>query len=301
MSGEEETGFTLDFSDATSAPTVTKRRKRDRESKKRPPKVTTTTHKRRKALWEREEEGTGEGEGKEEKKRTTTERSRRADEEKKVEEEEGKEEKKARRDTAVDKACVAELLESAARGAGGGEGELKEAPEWVPAPLDGIDWAAVDANEEESTPDRFYCFMCRFSQSTSDGANKYFTDMVEFMHTQYHNMEPLEYLKEIQEMYNEHLRPHLKVPEEEKLPWYKSMIYTHLSQHAPTPHFIIERNVKRMVTITDELCNNGVYLRDKKSGKTMIDTRSLNSLMASMKYTDILLHKAQGMRPTTHI
>jgi hypothetical protein len=212
-------------------------------------------------------------------------------------EEKVKERKKKEKEAAIDKACLEEI----AAGVGVGAEELKESPEWVPTSLDGIDWKEIDAKEEEETTDRTYCFLCRFSQSTADGANVYFTEMMEFIKGNYHCMELLTFLGDVQEMYNKNLRPYLQVPEEERLPWYRSMIYLHITMHAPTQHVATELNLKRVLTLTEQMSNNGVYLTDKRSGKSMVDKHSVKTLLDLMKYSDSLFSKVCTLRPTTHL
>jgi hypothetical protein len=246
---EEEGELTFDYSHGTPTLSSSSSRKRRRNGKpvSSSPPSTPPSPDRKTISPDRKTES----------KRRTVERKRRNSEEREEDDEEKvgvgsdekEEEKKRRRDKEIDKACLAEIGTSIAS-------EVREAPEWVPTPLEGIDWVSVDAKEEDTT-DRSYCFLCQFSQSTAAGANVYFTELMEFIDDNYHRMELMAFLGDVQEMYNLNLRPHLKVPEHERLPWYKSMIFTHLQSHSPTRHRTTERNIKRVLLLN----NNYVIMR----------------------------------------
>jgi hypothetical protein len=241
-------------------------------------------------------------------KRAPIERKRREEEEER-ETEEGKEEKKTERrrhDTlSLDRACLAEIVTNADTLATGDLKEPKDAPEWEPTPLEPIDWATIDANEEPTT-DRSYCFLCLFSQSTADGTNPYFVELMQFIDTNHYKMDLLSYLQDIQDMYNEHLRPTLIMGEDgegrtkPQLPWYKSMIHKHLTMHAPTRHFIVETNLKRTLLIQQQLCESGLLLMDKKSGKTTVDKSAIRSFVEVVKLGESLIQHANSMRASVH-
>jgi hypothetical protein len=223
-----------------------------------------------------------------------------------TEEGESKEEKKRGEDEkSIDRACAAEIIARATTTTVDTlTPNVDDAPEWVPTPLQPIDWVAIDA-KEEATTDPSFCFLCMFSQSTADGTNPYFTELTDYITLNQSKMDLMLFLEDIQMIYNTHLRKSLIMGEDEegkekpKPPWYKSMIYKHLLHHAPTRSFMLEINLKRTIMIQQQICDSGVLLRDVKSGRTTVDKAAVNSFCKIVELGEKLLHNR--VTQPTHI
>lgn len=112
-----------------------------------------------------------------------------------------------------------------------------------------------DAQEAEVSEDPKYCFFCDCLPNRLDqeGSIRY-KYLRSFVEDSWGQVDPVWLINKAQELYNQGLRPYTRL----KLPWYRSVIYAHFTQHHPTMRFMLEAQLQTYMGVLRTIEENNM-------------------------------------------
>lgn len=117
-----------------------------------------------------------------------------------------------------------------------------------------------------------WCFMCECGQNRQMWEkNRFYGQMIQIIEDGLATMEPDVLCRKVQMHYNKELRWTLRRKELRDMAWKKSMIWKHITKHAPTTRSMLEVERINISNIMDVLAQEGIQTIDPVTRRTSID------------------------------
>lgn len=141
-----------------------------------------------------------------------------------------------------------------------------------------------DAQETETSTDPKYCFFCDCLPNRLDqeGSIRY-KYLRSFVEDSWGQVDPVWLINKAQELYNQGLRPYTRL----KLPWYRSVIYAHFTEHHPTMRFMLEAQLQTYMGVLRTIEENNMVEQNNFDP---------NRKRVNLQYADMYMKYCKEMR-----